>query len=258
MAARNYVELVEKTLRVLEALSEGALHLKGIAARLGLVKSSVFRILYTLKELGYVEQTSPNGAYRLTVKALGLARSPALRPTLLNVVRPHLARLRDELQESVWLAELRGHMVLLVDVAEAAHRLRLSLDLGDACPLHASALGKAVAAWMPPEQLQAALGKAKLPAYTRKTVTRRSQVMAELARVRRQGYAVNEEETIDGAIVLGAPLFDARERAFAAISVAAPTARCTGRKRERMIQAVKRTAAGLSSELAGLGYRAGG
>jgi len=257
MAARNYVELVEKTLRVLETLSEGALHLKGIAARLGLVKSSVFRILYTLKELGYVEQAHPNGAYRLTVKALGLARSPALRPTLLNAVRPHLARLRDELQESVWLAELRGHTVLLVDVVEAAHRLRLSLDLGDACPLHASALGKAVAAWMPPEQLQAALGEGKLPAYTRKTLTRRSDLTAELARVRRQGYAVNAEETIEGAIVLGAPLFDARGRAFAAISVAAPTARCTSRKRERMIQAVKRTTAALSSELAGLGYRAG-
>ena len=257
MPARNYVELVEKNIRVLEALSEGALHLKGIAARVGLVKSSVFRILYTLKELGYVEQASPNGAYRLTVKTLGLARSPALRPTLLSVVRPHLTRLRDELGESVWLAELRGRTVLLVDAAETTHKLRLSLDLGDACPLHAAALGKAVAAWMPRSQLQAALGRGKLPAYTAKTIVSRARLAGELAGVREQGYAVNDEETIEGAIVVGAPIFDAGGRGFAAISVAVPTARCTARKREHMIRAIKKTATAISAELAGLGFRAG-
>lgn len=256
MAARNYVELVEKTLRVLEALSEGALHLKGIVARVGLVKSSVFRILYTLKELGYVEQASPNGAYRLTVKALALARSRALRPTLLDVVRPHLKRLRDELHESVWLAELRGRTVLLVDVAEAAHKLRLSLDVGDACPLHASALGKAIAAWMPPAEVRAALGRGKLPAYTARTIVSRARLAAELARVRRQGYAVNEEETIEGAFIAGAPIFDAEANAFAAISVTAPTARCSPRKREHMIRAVKKTTAAVSAHLTGLGFRA--
>jgi IclR family acetate operon transcriptional repressor len=258
MPARNHIELVEKTLRVLEVLSEGALHLKGLAARVGLVKSSAFRILYTLKELGYVEQPHRNGAYRLTMKALALARSPALRPTLVNVVRPHLERLREELHESVWLAELRGRTVLLVDAAETAHQLRLSLDLGDSCPLHAAALGKAIAAWMPPAELRAALGRGKLPAYTAKTIVSRARLAAELARVRRLGYALNEEETIEGALLAGAPIFDAQRAAFAAISVAAPTARCSARKREHMIRAVRETAAAISRELAALGFRAGG
>ena len=258
MAARNHIELVEKTLNVLEALADGEAGstLATLASRTGLVKSSTFRILYTLKELGYVDQNGPNGPYRLTLKALALARRAAIRPTLINVARPHLVRLRDRLQESVWLAEWRRREVVLADVAEAAHKLRLSLDLGDACPLHASALGKAVAAHLSPEQLKGVLGDAPLPRYTARTLTSRFRLGQELERVRRQGFAMNEEETIEGALLAGAPVFDAQRRVCAAVSVSCPTARCPQGKRQAMVRGVIAAAAAISADLAALGFAA--
>src|SRR5882762_9334172 len=120
MSARNHIDLTVKTMCVLESLVESAegASLKDIAARVGLVKSSVFRILFTLKEIGYVEQISESGQYRLTFKTTGLVRRSVDRPTLLNIARPRLIHLRDELQESAWLAEHRRHGVVLIDVVE--------------------------------------------------------------------------------------------------------------------------------------------
>ncbi len=256
MAARNHIELVDKTLRVLEALSERSqgMGLKDIASRVGLVKSSLFRILFTLRELGYVEQAQDNGSYRLTLKVLALARRPVVRPTLLSVARPHLARLRDELDESAWLAEWRRGSVVLIDVAEAPHPLQLSFDVGDQCPLHAAALGKVIAAYMSEEELNAALGRERLPRFTAHTITTRSDLAAELARVRRFGYAVNDEETVEGAVLLGGPVFDASGTVFAAVSVSCPTVRCTADKREAMAAALKRTTAMISEDLCALGF----
>jgi IclR family acetate operon transcriptional repressor len=233
--------------------SERGVHLKGIASRVGLVKSSVYRILYTLKELGYVEQPSSNGTYRLTLKLLALSRKTALSPSLVNAVRPHLTKLRDELQESVWLAEQRAGAVILVDVVEARQPLRLSYGVGDRCPLHATALGKAIAAYMSAHELNLALGRVRLRRFTRHTITTRQQLVAELSRVRQQGFAVNEEETVEGAVIVGAPVLDSAGHAFAAISVSTLTVRCSAPKREKMIRAVQNAAAAITADLAGLG-----
>jgi DNA-binding IclR family transcriptional regulator len=256
MAARNHIELVEKTLRVLETLagSEGGCSVTALAAQLGLVKSSTFRILYSLKEQGYVERVSGNGPYRLTRKVLALARSTTFRPTLLGVARPYLARIRDQLRESVWLAEWRRERVVIIDETPAKNRLQLSLDIGDRCPLHASALGKAIAAYLPHAELAAALGDGKLSRYTAHTQTSRVALSAELAKVRRLGYAINEEETIEGAILAGAPIFDAGGAVFASLSVSCPTARCTSEKRHDMALAVMEGGRAISSDLAGLGF----
>ena len=258
MAARNHIELVEKTMHVLEAVgeSETGSGLKKVAERVDLVKSSVFRILYTLKELGYVEQAGGNGDYRLTLKTWALARRMKMRPTLVRIARPHLVELREELTESAWLAERRSGAVFLVDVVEDPHPLRLSYGVGDRCPLHATALGKAVAAHMSPAELQAALGQTELRRFTPRTIGTRTQLWAELAEVRRLGYAVNDQETVEGAVVIGAPVFDAAGICNAALSVSALNVRCPARKRTVIIAAVKRAAAALTKELTDLGFNA--
>jgi IclR family acetate operon transcriptional repressor len=258
VAAKNHIDLVQKTMRVLEALgeSEAGSGLKKVAEQVDLVKSSVFRILYTLKELGYVEQAGSNGDYRLTLKMWALTRRMKARPTLVGIARPHLVRLRDELAESAWLAERRGGAVLLVDVAEDPHPLRLSYGVGDRCPLHATALGKAVAAHMSPAELEAALGQTELRRFTPYTIETRTQLQAELAEVRRLGYATNDQETVEGAVIIGAPVFDSTGNCFAAISVSALMVRCPARKEKAIIAAVKRAAAALTKELADLGFNA--
>lgn len=254
MAARNHIDLVAKTLRTLEVLGEReeGVALAELARRTQLVKSSVFRILFTLRELGYVEQVNGGGVYAPTLKLMHLARNPARRVNLVSVARPHLMALRDVVGESAWLAELRSGEVVLVDSAETPHPLRLSLGVGDRCPLHATALGKAVAAHLPPAEAEGG----RLRRLTLRTNTDLERYRAELERVRKVGYAVNNEETVAGAVLFGAPIFDSRGRVFAAVSAGAPTVRCMPEKRRMILDAVKQTARALNEELARLGFEA--
>jgi DNA-binding IclR family transcriptional regulator len=258
MSARNHIDLTVKTMNVLESLVESAegSSLKDIAARVGLIKSSVFRILFTLKEIGYVEQVGESGRYRLTFKTAGLVRRSTEHLTLDRIARPHLAKLRDRLQESAWLAEQRRHGIVLIDALEVSHPLKLSFNVGDLCPIHATALGKAIAAYLPPEQVDALLPKGKLPKLTSRTLVLRSQLKAELLQVRRRGYAINDQETIAGAILVGAPLFDSLGRVFAGISVSAPTARCSRNKRREIIEQVLAASRAISRELRDADFRA--
>lgn len=256
MPAKNHIDLVVKTLAVLESLaeSENGKALKEIAAEVKLVKSSVFRILFTLKEAGYVEQADPSGVYRLTLKTGGLARRHVDRMRMTDIARPYLNALRDELDESVALAERRQRSVVLVDVYETSHPLRLSFQVGDDCPVHATALGKAVAAFLPVKELSQLLSDSKLPQYTEHTKTKLLPLKSELATVHKQGYALNDEETVAGALLAGAPLFDSMHTVCGAISVNTPIARCNTKRRQSLIAAVIDAARKITEDLRNVGY----
>lgn len=252
MAARNHIDLVVKTMKVLEALaaSDAGLSLKDVAARVELVKSSAFRILFTLRETGYVEQAGANGTYRLAIKTAQLAQRAVHRPTLAAVARPHLEELRNTLGESVWLGVRRGGGVTLIDGLESAQALRLSFDLGDNCPLHATALGKAVGAYLPREEFDATLGSARLRRYTPHTVVNRTALRNELENIRSAGYSINDEETVIGAVLVGAPLFDARKTVCGSISVSLPKARFSPDRRKRITTSVVAAADAICRDLA--------
>lgn len=254
MPAKNHIELIVKTLAVLECLaaSEQSKALKEIAAEVGLVKSSVFRILFTLREQGYVEQ-SDGGNYRLTLKSGRLARKNTERLRLADIARPYLIKLRDDLDESVALAERRPHAVVLIDVQETSHPLRLSFQIGDDCPIHATALGKAVAAFLPTAEFQTLWKGEALPQYTARTNTKATSLRTELAKIRTQGYSFNNEETVTGAFLVGAPIFDANGTVCGAISVNSPTVRCTTRRKQLMISDVVKTAKQISQDLSDVG-----
>jgi len=243
-------------MRVVEILAESgeSATLKEVALRVDLVKSSAFRILYSLKELGYVEHAAGKGAYRLTWKTLGLARRSIARATLANVARTQLTWARDQIWESVWLAEWRQNGAILVDVVEAPQRLQLSLDVGSQCPLHATAAGKAIAAHLPAKVLNTFLGRKKLPRFTERTITERGRLQEELQKVRSRGYAVNQEETILGAILVGAPIFDASGTVCGAVSISLPTARSSGEKYKAMTECAVKAAKAITEDLGNLGF----
>jgi IclR family acetate operon transcriptional repressor len=256
MSARNHIDLVVKAIRVLETLAAGppAMTLKHIATKTGLVKSSAFRILFTLKEMGYVEQPGNNGSYSITFKVAGLVRRAPARPALVTVARPYLGPLRDILQESVWLGERRRNAVIVVDLAEAAQPLRLSFDIGDSCPLHATALGKAIAAHLSLQELIDWLGKHRLFRFTPHTNLSRTKLKLELAGIRREGYSVNDQETVAGAILIAAPVFDANRRVCAAVSVSTPLVRYSAARKQAIVRNLLSTTKSISQNLLQIGF----
>jgi DNA-binding IclR family transcriptional regulator len=256
MAAKNHIDLVVNTMAVLEALanSEYGKPLKEIAEEVGLVKSSAFRILFTLREAGYVEQPETNGVYRLTLKTSALSRRNAKHLGLATVARPHLTLLREKLDESVALAERQDESIVLIDVIETSHPLRLTFHIGDDCPMHATALGKAVAAFLSPEDLASLLEKSRLAPYTEKTYTKVRDLKADLERTRKTGYSLNDEETVVGAFIVGAPVFDSHSVVCGAVSVNIPTARCSVARKKLLTASVIDAGKQISADLASIGF----
>jgi len=257
MSARDpYIELIGKLLTVLEALRDGdePLSLHDLTVRTGLVKSSIHRILHSLKKHGYVEQDGPGGPYRLGVRFLTLARGFASGMQLIRMARPYLRELRDRFDESTFLAIPQGDRCIFVDAQETHRDLKLIGSLGADVHYHATAAGKAIAAFLPVRARSTLLQELRLVRLTRKTLTNRSLVEREWAKVHRLGFALNDEETIVGAVFLAAPIFDATLSVCGSITVGIPKARFSDRVRKVVADHLMDACRRLSETLQSLGY----
>jgi IclR family acetate operon transcriptional repressor len=251
-----YIELIGKTFTVLEALRDGdeALTLHDLTVRTGLVKSSIHRILHSLKRHGYVEQEGTGGPYRLGVRFLALARGFAGGMQLIRLARPYLRELRDRFDETTYLAIPEGDRCAFVDRQDTHRDLRLIGPLGAAVHYHATAAGKAIAAFLPAPVRAELLQGLRLVRVTRRTLTERSQVEGEWAKIHRLGYAVNNEETIVGAVFIAAPFFDAASAVSGSITIGIPKARVSERLRRDIAGHLIDTCRRLSETLRSVGY----
>jgi DNA-binding IclR family transcriptional regulator len=256
MARDHYIELVGKIVRIVETLrgEPTGLSLQELSSRTAYVKSSVHRILHSLKRHGYIEQEKFGGKYRLGIEFLVLAKGLAARFELAELSQGYLRDLVETLDESAYLAMLRGGRAIFVDVHEAQRDFRLIGPLGAEVHYHATAAGKAIAAFFPEERRDSILKSMKFPAPTSRTMTDPSRVEKDWAEVRRRGFAINDEETIRGAVFLAAPLFDSRESVCGSITVGIPKARLTARVEKKIVDHVKEACSRLSAELRATGY----
>lgn len=256
-----YITLVGKVVRIIEALRDApdGLPLQILARRTGYVKSSVHRILLSLRKHGYVQQDEPGGRYRLGLKFLAVGRAVNGNVSLVQAARPFLRELVAAFDETLYLAVLRGDRGVFVEVQETSRDLRLVGPLGADVHFHATAAGKAMAAALPPARRAALLARLPLPRITARTITSRAEVDAMWTRALRRGVAVNDEETITGAVFLAAPLFDAGRQVCGAISIGVPKARFSSALGRAMAAALKDTCARLSEAIAlvGVTYDAG-
>ncbi len=251
------IAVIDKTLTIVELLRDNpsGLSLQAITEQTGFIKSSVHRTLGSLKWHGYVEQPVAGGPYRLGMKCLLLARGLTDGVELLPHARPYMDELVDAFNESAYLAVLHGGRALFVDVRETRRRdLRLVGPLGAEVSFHATAAGKAIAAYMPPDIRRRLLERMALTAVTARTRTRRSDVEQEWAAVARRGVAVNAEETLVGALFVAAPVFDADRSVCGAISLGLPTARHTTALGRSIAARMKDVCGRLSRSLGEAGY----
>jgi DNA-binding IclR family transcriptional regulator len=243
--------------RLLEALSEapGGLSLQELAARTGYVKSSIHRAVQSLRHHGYVEQPAPGAPYRLGVKILLLARGLKEGIGLLTYARPYMQAIGETFNESVYLAMLRGGRAIFVEVIETRRReLRLVGPLDAVVSYHATAAGKAIAAFLPETAQEALLRQITPDRITSRTRTRRADIAREWQHVARRGYAINDEESIVGAYFLAAPIFDAERTVCGCLSLGLPKPRLTPALGRKMAAHLTQACARLSDALAAAGY----
>jgi DNA-binding IclR family transcriptional regulator len=238
-------------LALLRDSKRGELGLSELARQLGLHKSTVHRLLTTLMRHDYVTQDPVTKRYRLGLTYLGFAHVTVERLEVRRQALRAMHTLAEESGESVYLNILTGDHVLCVDGVVGPRGVTVGTDVGVALPVHATGTGKCFLAWLPPEERDACLSRSRLEPLTRRTITDRATLLAELEHVRRQGYATNDEETEPGVRYAAAPIFDQQGAIVASLSLGAPVLRVTQADLPRLGVAV--VAAALRVSLS-LGY----
>jgi IclR family transcriptional regulator, KDG regulon repressor len=228
----SIIKSLERALDVVETLSH---HPEGVtvtalAAQMLLPKSSVFRVLNTLRARGYVRQDAVTERYWLGVRFLALARSVAEESDLRNVAASYLMELQSATGETVHLAVPVGNSMVYIDKVESKRSVRLASRIGDLASLHSTALGKAYLAALPPEERRAVVSRLPLERRTDRTVVARDELLTQLDRCARQGFAVDDVENEEGVRCVGAAVFDRRGDPVAAISISAPESRFPRRR----------------------------
>src|SRR5580704_10400731 len=220
------VGVISKVLLILEALqgSSAGLGLKAICDLTGIHKSTAHRFLKHLERERYLIRTEA-GAYLIGPRLSQMSTRGNQGATLQAVARPILWELWKSTQETVNLAVLDHGTVLYVDVIESPHEFRLSSRVGTRRSVHVTALGKALAAFLPAEAQENVLGSIAFQPATSKTIGNLVQFRQELEKIRRQGYAVDDEEAVQGARCVSAPILNSDGVPIAAASVSGPVTR---------------------------------
>lgn len=229
------VASVDRALRILTVVGGAArgLSLEELAARLGIPKSSLHRILAALKFRRYVSQPEPGGPYFLGPEMLATAFRFHDALDLRALIHPLLARISGELNETTHMAVLDGAEVIYQDKIEAVHSIKLSSVIGGRNPAHATGVGKALLAWTyPTDQAAKAWAErwAPLISKTKRTVSSPAQLAEQLAKVREQGYAIDFEENELGVRCAAVPIFLGRPVPDAAVSVTVLSTRADQRR----------------------------
>jgi IclR family acetate operon transcriptional repressor len=244
------VGVVTKVLRILETLqaSTTGLQLKDIAVRTGINKSTAYRFLAHLESEGYLFRNDA-GAYIVGPKLARLGSGVAYHTTLRTVCRPVMQRLWVTTTETVNLGVLSGLDVLYLDVLESSHSFRMVSQVGSRRPLHCTALGKAMLAFVSETERESALASLRLEKFAPRTITSIPGLRKELKKVAQQGFAVDDEEACAGSRCAGAPIFDQSGNVVAAISVSGPVTRIDRTKLLQFSTAVREGARLISRNL---------
>ncbi|MDR0881527.1 MAG: IclR family transcriptional regulator [Candidatus Adiutrix sp.] len=251
MPERTYlVNSVVKCLSIMETLAtRGASSLSDLKQALGLDKATLHRILSTLKALGYVKQAESDQRYFLTFKMFQTGNLVVERGGLKAMIRPYLEKISADFQELVYVSVMtEPGLALCIDRTEVDlyQQLRLNVSIGGQVSLHASSMGRCFLAFMDPAHLPGIMTGLVFEKFTPATITDRETLARELDKVRRDGYAVESGEQIEGAMCIGVPVLDSRGFAQAAISATGPKARMMTKK-DGLIRALTEASRELSA-----------
>jgi IclR family acetate operon transcriptional repressor len=225
---RYSIEAVAKALDILQVflnLKKDSLSFTEIATAVGLNKNAVFRLLYTLTEKGFLQKASDSGKYSLSPKCIEMGRSARINNSLRRVALPYMHELRKRFEDTVNFAVLEDGQICYVEVLESAHRFKLVASPGDRDPVHSTALGKAILAHLPEDQVRRIINVRGIPAITPATIASYPALIQELEKIQRRGYAINEGEMVEGSRCVAVAIVNSRREVEGAISVSGPAVR---------------------------------
>ena len=223
----DFVQSLQRGLAVIRAFDADnpTLTLSDVARSTGLARAAARRFLLTLVDLGYIRVDGRQ--FRLSPQVLELGRPYLSSLTLPEIALPHLRDATTELRESSSLAVLDGTDIVYVAHAPAKRILSITINIGTRDVAFATSLGRVLLAHQDPEWLDDYLTTVELPAITPHTINTAAKLRAELTRIRKQGWALVDQELEDGLRAIAAPIHDEHGNVVAAANLAVHASRWT-------------------------------
>ncbi|MDR1933839.1 MAG: IclR family transcriptional regulator [Spirochaetales bacterium] len=242
---------IGKALQIIETMAgrSGPMRLQEVANAVSQPPSTTLRFLNTLMDFGYADQDPTNLHYFLTMKFCRIGNLISRQIKMREVIRPFLEVLSRKFEESTCLAISQEDCVVYIDVVDGPdHILQALQRIGKIAPLHSTGVGKCLLLDYTEGQIAKFAGKG-LAGLTKNTIKTESELLTELAKVRRQGYGEDNEECEIGVRCVAAPIRDYSGKVVAAISTSGPTHRLNSDKLKLIRAEIPATAQNISKRL---------
>jgi IclR family KDG regulon transcriptional repressor len=226
------VQSVDRALYILELLKEhnDGLGITELANRMDVAKSTVHRLLTSLKNQGYVRQDPLTERYLLGLKLIELGSIVTQSLEIRKIAKPILNQLVQETGETSHLVILEDGEVVYIEKIESPYTIRMYSLIGKRAPVHCTGVGKAIIAYLPEEQVRRIVVQRGLKKFTENTITSLDDLLLHLQEIRANGYSLDREEHESGICCVAAPILNHNGEAVAGVSVAGPTMRMNEEK----------------------------
>ena len=256
MGSNSYlINSVLRAAKLLEcfSLDNPALTNSQLARMLGLNKSTITRLVYSLEDAGFLRKNPKTGEYSLTYRLFRIGSVYINQIDFRTEARPLLSELASSIQETVHLAVLNDFEVFYIDKVEGSQSVGMMSRIGNKSPAYCTGVGKILLAYRSEDEIDRYLRVFELKRYTPNTITNPEELKLHLQRIRQQGYTMDDSEHEADIKCVAAPLHDASGKVVASISIAGPGFRINReRMEEELLPAVVQTARNISIRL---GYK---
>ena len=218
------IQSVDRAIGILRCFGHGEkLGITEISKQLGLHKSTVFGLVNTLVKHRLLEKEPDGDKYRLGIELFRLGAN--VQSGVREICLPHVRQLVEATGETVNLVVPDGTDVVYVEKAESPHSMRICTSIGQRMPMYCTAVGKVILAFMDDDKRTAAVLNMELIPRTENSISTREELLSHLEKVRRDGYALDEEELEFGLVCVAVALTGKSGEPIAAISVSGPKQR---------------------------------
>jgi IclR family acetate operon transcriptional repressor len=250
--ATQPIQSLDRGLIILEIVGQARrpVSVAELTPLLGIDRSSVFRLVNTLRMRGFLAQL-PSKEYVLGSAVWRLANRFQWSQGLTQIAREQVAALAAKTGETTHLVIQEGRQAVFVDQEVTAQPIGVSASFSRCEPLHCTAVGRALVADCDKHALVELFGDAPLLAPTKRAIHTVADLAKECQRTRKRGYSIDDEEFHEGVRCLAAPIRDGSGRIVAAIGISAPIGRLPESRCSKVAQEVKRAAAQISEKLGG-------
>ena len=253
----NYkIKILNKSLIILETFLNNKscfLSIKELSKKLGIYPSTIHRILDNLVYWEYIERDPITKKYTLGLKSVKLGMAKLNSISIVKEASPYLTELVNKCNETVHLGVIRNGEVFNLFMKESSQSIRMTSQLGRNFPIYATSLGKLLLAFLSSIERNDILNTLKFQKITKNTIDNIQDLEKELEKIKKQGFAINDEETEKGIYCIAAPIINYNGNVIAAISICGPVYRINKEKQILIENLVIETSNKISNRLGYIG-----